>query len=286
MINDTLEKRLEEIEGLPTLPLVLRQLQKVIQNERTSMAQIAAVVAKDQALASKAIRLVNSAWYGRTTRITSIQQVLVTLGLSTLNTLMLGLTVIKLFDNSRTHGFNARSFWEHSFGTALLAKKLALQGGKGCDAEECFVAGLLHDMGRLVMEQHLHEEYVAALQLMQNNKQTLLSAEEAIFGFSHTDTGAWLGKKWNIPRKLILAMELHHSLLFPPDLTHQEKEVVKIVSAANKLCLEGNIGTSGELSNSPGTVHPHNGFSTETCIRLVGETQKEVTATLREWNTL
>jgi len=281
-----MQQKLEGIEGLPTLPLVLQQLQKVMQNERTSMAQIAAVVAKDQALASRAIRLVNSAWYGRSTRITSIQQVLVTLGLKTLNTLMLGLTVMKLFDNSQTFGFNARLFWEHSFGTALLAKKLALAGGKGCDAEECFVAGLLHDMGRLVMEQHLHDEYVKALQLMQKNGQTLLAAEEAIFGFSHAETGAWLGRKWNIPRVLIVTMELHHSLIFTPEILPIEKEVVKIVAIANRLCMEGGIGASGETVNTSGVVHPLNGYSTEVCTRLVGEVRTEITATLREWNSL
>ena len=286
MSNNTLalENRLEEIEGLPTLPLVLRQIQKVMNNERTSMTQIAAVVAKDQALTSRAIRLVNSAWYGRTTRVTSIQQVLVTLGLKALNSLMLGLTITKMFGSSNGCGFDGKAFWEHSFGTALLARKLAKELKSGCDAEECFIAGLLHDMGRLVLEQYFHDDFMATMKRMRETGQSLLTAEKNIFGFSHTDAGAWLGRKWNIPQGLTLAMEFHHTSVVPLDLHPNEKHTVNIVSAANELCLAGNIGSSGEHAPSTVASHFRNGWSAELCTRLVNETRQEVTATIQQWS--
>lgn len=285
MVDNTIGKRLESIDGLPTLPLVLRQIQKVMNNERTGMAQIAAVVAKDQALTSRAIRLVNSAWYGRTTRVTSIQQVLVTLGLKTLNTLMIGLTVTRMFDSNGNTGFDAHAFWEHSFGTALLAKKIAQEVEKGCDAEECFVAGLLHDMGRLVLEQFFHEEFIAVLAHMRETNRTLYQSEKDVFGFSHSDAGAWLGNKWNIPRQLVLAMEFHHATWYPSDLLPVEKQLIRTVSIANELCLAGNIGSSGEKATSPAAVPSGNGWSTEICHRLIRESRLEVSSTIQQWST-
>ena len=284
MTNKVLADRLEIIEGLPTLPLVLRQIQKVMNNERTGMAQIAAVVAKDQALTSRAIRLVNSAWYGRTTRVTSIQQVLVTLGLGTLNTLMLGLTVTKMFNGPGTPDFDARAFWEHAFGTALLAKKLAGENGHVNDSEEYFVAGLLHDMGRLVFEQFYHEEFTEAIGMSRDNRLSLQSAEKQVFGFDHTETGAWLGGKWNIPRQLILAMEHHHRASLPPGLLPEEKEMIRIVAAANELCLAGGIGASGENAAQTGTSYSRIGWSPETCRRLIDQTLAEVALTIQQWS--
>ena len=280
----TFEQRLEAIDQLPSLPLVLQQIQKVITNERTSMAQISAVVAKDQALTSRAIRLVNSAWYGRTTRVTSIQQVLVTLGLKTLNTLMLGLTVTKLFPTSDTRGFNMRSFWEHAFGTALLAKKLAHESGKKANADEYFVGGLLHDLGKLVLEQFFHDEYVSALQLMREKKQSLLVSEREIFDSDHADTGAWLGKKWRIPRQIHQVMELHHRSRLPGELLPEEKNLIRIVQAADALCISENIGDSGEAFDVLDKSHLPDEWSGETIDRIVNETRSEITQTIQQWS--
>ena len=284
MLSDTLEQQLESIEGLPTLPLVLRQIQAVMNNERTSMAQIASVVAKDQALTSRAIRLVNSAWYGRTTKVTSIQQVLVTIGLKTLNTLMLGLTATKLFSTSESKLFSAQAFWEHAFGTALIAKKIALTTGLKGESEDFFVGGLLHDMGRLVLEQFFHDQFTAALELTHNKRISLIESEKEIFGFDHTDAGAFLGSKWNIPRRLVMAMKYHHTTSISSDILPEEREMVRIVSAANELCLSYKIGASGEEIYENKFSMSLKGISHETIYQLVEEARKEVVATLLQWS--
>ena len=110
MSNHLLEERLNGIEGLPTLPLVLQQIQKVMKNPRSSIAQIASVIMKDQSLVSRVIRLVNSAWYARSTRVSSVLQAIVTLGLKTLNNLMIGLSVVKMFDQSGRGEYDHEKF--------------------------------------------------------------------------------------------------------------------------------------------------------------------------------
>lgn len=285
MKNEVMEQRFNGIEGLPTLPLVLQQLQKVINNPRSNMSQIAVVVAKDQALASRSIRLVNSAFYARTKPVTSIQQAIVTLGLKTLNNLMLGLSVIKMFDSSRQYGYDPNAFWEHSFATALMAKKLVAVTGYDVDAEECFVAGLLHDMGRLVMEQFLHDDFITALQASQSDKKSLLCCEIEVIGFSHADVGAWLGRRWNIPTTLIYAMELHHDpvMVDTMELTGSEKNIVRLVTAANEICITGKIGSSGELIPNTRVCEAMSKMSPAILNRLLEETRGEVNATLHEW---
>ncbi len=283
-ICEQLKERLSGIEGLPALPLVLQQIQKVMSNPRSSMSQIAMVVAKDQALASRAIRLVNSAYYARANPVSSVQQAIVTLGLKTLNNLMLGLSVIKMFHNSEVLGYDPQSFWKHSFGTAILARKLASLTRYQGEIEECFVAGLLHDMGRLVLEQYLHADFIKALTLTQGHDSALLVREMEVFGFSHADTGAWLGRAWNIPRQFTIAMEFHHSPESLVESTPAEKKMLHLVTAANELCSDGRIGASGESRLMTRAVSGFSELTEDMKVRLLEETRKEVDSTLEEWN--
>jgi HD-like signal output (HDOD) protein len=284
-VNDNrLEERLSGIEGLPTLPIVLQQIQRVINHPGSNMAQIAAVVGKDQSLTSRVIRLVNSAWYTRTTRVASIQQAIVTLGLKTLNNLMIGLSVVNAFDSTKILGYDPQKFWEHTFGTAILAEKISLLIAYRGDRSECFIAGLLHDMGRLVLEQFMHDDYVVALQKASEVNKPLLTHEMEVFGFSHADAGAWLGQKWNIPSPLIAAMKYHHCPEKAVDIPPAERDLVRIVAAANELATAGTIGTSGErhlVTNVATTIQK---LTAETRIKMIDETRQEVITTLNEWN--
>ncbi|MCX7726127.1 MAG: HDOD domain-containing protein [Chitinispirillaceae bacterium] len=283
MKDQIIEQHLSGIDNIPTLPLVLQQIRKVVSNSKSNMAQIASIVSKDQALASRTIRLVNSAYYARSTRVTTIQQAIVILGLNTLNNLMLGLTVIKIFDNTKSILFDHNAFWKHCFGTALLSKKIAEVTHCGGDKEECFIAGLLHDMGRLVMEQFMHDTYIKALQKSQESKSPLIGKELETFGFTHSDAGSWLGRRWNIPLSLIYSMEFHHLSNYPSSATQTEKDIIRIVTAANELCNIAQIGSSGENKLTTNATITFSSLTKEVCKRIIEETAKEVDSTLNEW---
>jgi putative nucleotidyltransferase with HDIG domain len=278
-----IERKLGTIESLPTLPLVLRQIQKIMRDPRSNMAQIATVVAKDQAIASRTIRLVNSAFYGLREHVTSINHAIVILGLKTLNNLMISLTVIKLFNDREIPGFSSEKFWEHCFGTALIAKYLA-QATNIKDEEEYFIAGLLHDMGRLALEQFLHNEFAESLVQVKLKNISLFEAEKKVIGFDHGEAGAWLGKKWGLPEALTVAMEFHHRSSVVPSDGLQFQTIVKIVSAATELCTSAAIGSSGEISKNPMAGLPKiEGIKYEQITEIIDKVRSEVKSVIGEW---
>jgi HD-like signal output (HDOD) protein len=283
MNSSPIDTRLGDIETLPTLPVVLRQIQKVIQNPSSSMDQIAAVVAKDQALAARTIRLVNSAFYGMRERVASISHAIVVLGLNTLNNLMIGLSVIKLFKNSKFLGFDPEKFWEHCFGTAMIARAL-IRDSKPKDSEVFFISGLMHDMGRLVLDQHLHDDFSKALSLAGKNGKPLCDCEKEVFGFDHADAGMWLARKWGLPEALAAGIGYHHRSHTLPEELRSHSDLVQAVETANRLCLAVNIGASGDrLNSATGIVHIE-GKTTKQIQDIIDEARREVGTTINEWN--
>jgi putative nucleotidyltransferase with HDIG domain len=280
--DQLLEQKLGSIENLPTVPLVLRQVQKVVQNPSSSMDQIAAVVAKDQALASRTIRLVNSAFYGMRERVTSISHAIVVLGLNTLNNLMIGLSVVKLFKNSKFLGFDPEKFWEHSFGTALIARALAKDVCPK-DGETAFISGLLHDMGRMVLDQNLHDEFSKSLFQSRNEAKPLYECEKAVLGFDHADAGAWLGRKWGLPDALIAGIGYHHQQVVPEKL-QDHAELARIIGIANRLSLSAGIGASGDQDCRSSGLCPVEGKSGKQIQEMIDSVRNEIRNTIDEWN--
>ena len=278
----TLDQKLGTVKNLPTLPLVLRQVQKVMHDPKSTMVQIAAVVATDQALTSRTMRLVNSAFYGMRERVTSISHGIVILGLNALNSLMIGLSVVKLFKDSSITGFEPAKYWEHCFGTALLAKYMAEALGKK-DMEQFFTAGLLHDLGKIVLDQFLHDEFSQALLCVKKRKMRLFECEKTIIGFDHGDVGAWLGQKWGLPEAFIASMGCHHGRRLPEAL-REFQEDVRLVRAANELCNGADIGASGDLYHALPDHVSVEGLNDLGIKDLIDRARSEVKATMLEWN--
>ncbi|MBD3320686.1 MAG: HDOD domain-containing protein [Chitinivibrionales bacterium] len=283
MNSALIEEKLGQIENLPTLPMVLRQIRKVMNNPNSSMVNVAAVVAKDQALATRTIRLVNSAYYARRTRVPSIQQAIVVLGLKTLHNLMLGLSLVKMFRNARPFGFTIDDFWQHSFAVALLSKKIAPLSGEDIDPEEYFIAGLLHDMGRLALEQFLHEDFEKALKKAAVDKTSLRKNEKEVLGFDHADAGAWLAARWDLHEKLISALKYHHRPFELPSEYARYEKFIQVIACANDICTAESIGNSGESVGAERRYRilpPRN----DTLVRKkVAETVSEVISVVEEW---
>lgn len=280
MNAEELEIKLSSIEQLPALPLVLRQVQKIMDNPKSNMNQIAMVIAKDQALASKTIKLVNSAFYGMSKPVSSITQAIVILGLNTVTNLMLGLSVIKMFPRDSKTAFNHEDFWEHCFGTALIAKAIA-QERNYHDKDECFIAGLLHDLGRLIFDQFLHEQFAKALTVAKMKNIALSRLEQIVFGADHAFTGALLARRWRLPESIHAAIKFHHIPESIPKEYSQYSQIVKIITTANRIANRENIGNSGENDPNMETL----GFPlklTDDAINLIGtSTKSEIKQTLR-----
>ena len=208
--SDTLKALVQKITDLPTLPAMMATITRLMQDPRTSAEELGRAIATDPALVSKVLKLVNSAFYGFPGRISTITQAIVILGFSTIRNVVLTTSVLKAFGrNAPTAGFNAADFWEHSMLTGAIAKALALEKGLPF-TEETFIAGLLHDMGRMVLIHRLAPEFEKAVDHKEKRGGSMLEAEKAVLGLTHGEIGGWLAKKWNLPIPYVEVMRHHH----------------------------------------------------------------------------
>ncbi|MBN1577114.1 MAG: HDOD domain-containing protein [Chitinispirillaceae bacterium] len=202
---------LENVENLPTLPAVVRQLQTLMASPLSSMAQIAAVITRDQAIAARTIRLINSAFYGMGGRVTSIQHAIVLLGLNTVKNLVTGVSVLKIFNQPPAASlFDREKFWLHTFACALGARAIGREINAP-EPEDFFLAGLLHDIGILILDQFFHEEFIEILQRSACDGTGYIHAEKAVLGLTHEDVGEFVARKWKIPELLMLSIRYHHN---------------------------------------------------------------------------
>jgi HD-like signal output (HDOD) protein len=233
-----IEERFKHLTNLPTLPDVASRCLRLINAPTTSSNDIAAVIGQDLSLSSKVLRLANSAFYGMPGTIGSINQAVVLLGLKVITTIILSATVFDMFPESKRSRrlFDRKAFWLHSLGCALIAKRLASRSGPGgtIDPEEAFCAGLLHDIGKVVLEQYLHEEFHAALNFARVNKIPLHDAERRELGFTHADLAGWLFSGWKLPPVIEQPVTRHHD----PEVNGPGATGIALCHAADWLCYQ------------------------------------------------
>ena len=206
--------KLENVENLPTLPAVVRQLQTLMANPHSSMAQVAAVITRDQAIAARVVRLINSAFYGMGGKVTSIQHAIVLLGLNTVKNLVTGVSVVKMFEGRQNAPlFDREKFWLHTFACALGARAIA-NDLKAAEPEDFFLAGLLHDIGILVLDQFFHDEFNEIIRTAIDERIEYVDAERKVIGISHQEVGGFVARKWDMPEILINAIHFHHNPTF------------------------------------------------------------------------
>jgi HD-like signal output (HDOD) protein len=245
-------KKLDMVENLPTLPVIVQQVQKLIENPNSNMSQIAMIITRDQSIAARIVRLVNSAFYGLGNKISSIQQAIMLLGLNTVKNLVIGVSVVKTFEGARSATFFDREkFWLHSFacatGARLIAKKLDRD-----EPEDFFMAGLLHDIGILVLDQFFHDEFITVVQQTVRTKMELTEVEKAVLGVTHCEIGEFMAVKWRIPEYLALAIRHHHQ----PMLSELETENFRFIAAAVHIA-DANACNRGSNPGFPCTFTIH-----------------------------
>jgi putative nucleotidyltransferase with HDIG domain len=225
------------IHNLPTPPTVFAQINKVINNPNTSAYQIGAIISEDPALSAKVLKLTNSAFYGLPRTVTSVKQAIVILGMDVVKSLVLSASVFETFSrNYKIDKGILDSFWRHSLLVAFMARIISRTKNfpSFLEAEEAFSAGLLHDIGKLVILAHLPEEFAKIKEAMAKNPNELLSVlETKILGFDHAAVGGHLGQKWNLPKHLVDAIQYHHT---PEE--NLENTVTQIINVSDYLALK------------------------------------------------
>ena len=241
-MNAPIEKILTQVANLPTLPQVVERVMTLVEDPDTTSAQLADVISTDQALMTKVLKVVNSAYYGMPRRIATLRQATVILGFNTVKNLVLSASIFDSFGRgNQNEGFDRVKFWEHSIGAGTAAKVLAQRIGLG-QPEELFVAGLVHDIGKVVIDDLLHDEFLQILQIVRHKKCRILEAEKEVLGVGHPEVGRVLAEKWNLPPFLTEGIAFHHT----PKLALSHKKYVAIVHLADAIARLENLGCGGD----------------------------------------
>jgi len=239
--QDRVRRLVEKVQGLPTLPSMLTNINQMVLNPRTSAKEVAQVISSDPALTSKVLRVVNSSFYGFPNRITTITHAIVILGFNTIKSIVLSSTIFDVFRGSAPSEFDRPEFWKHSIGCGAAAKVLGRRIQYPM-LEELFIAGLLHDVGKIVLDQFLPEKFAECLSTARSRDILLVEAEAKILGVTHADVGAWLFEKWNLSKGLVETTRCHHN----PALAGEHQRFAEIIHVADVLVRAIRFGNGGD----------------------------------------
>jgi len=204
-----IRRRIFEIERLAAMPQVVWQLVDALGDEQTTPAKLEWLIDSDQALASKVLSLANSAYYGVSQKVTTISRAIVVIGFQELELLALGAGLAEIFDLKKVPpGFDGEELWIHCLAVSWMARELAASA-KYPVPGEIMVAGLLHDLGKLVLSTHLTEEFAEVLEL--TGRGTPYFEAEEVCGLKHTTVGYWLAARWDLPQVHVSVIRDHHA---------------------------------------------------------------------------
>jgi putative nucleotidyltransferase with HDIG domain len=203
------EQLAQGVQDLPSLPAVVMELLSNIEQENIDISVLAKKVSYDQALTAKTLRLANSSSSGLQVKVATIQQAITFLGFQTTRKLITAAAVTGCFPNGRCPGFNDKAFWRHSIATAVCSRSLARRLRFNQDV--AFTAGLLHDIGRLVLVSAYPQAYGEVLAWRSAHDGEWLDAERAVLGVDHVDAGVALAGHWNFSDTMRQAIAWHHT---------------------------------------------------------------------------
>lgn len=231
-MNDQMLTILQRVEELPTLPGISMQVMQMVNDPHTSAFELAKLIEKDAALATKILKTVNSAYYSLSRKIGSIQHAIGFLGFRKLSQLIVSVSVFKDLSVSES-AYSMKKFWIHSLLTAECARSISAVLKKNRD-DDAYTAGLLHDIGKLFMVKYFPEIMHSALAKSDAESLYAIDAEKQVIGTDHAEVGALLANKWRLPEFIIDAIRHHHETGEEP-YKDENTDIVQIVAFSDVL---------------------------------------------------
>ena len=236
--EEKIRRKIKAIKRLPTLPEVARKISKMVGSDKTSAIELAKIISTNAVISGRVLRLVNSSFYSFPGKISSISNAIILLGFDVVKSLIICVSVFEMMEK----GFPG--LWEHSLG-CTIASRLIAKKVKGCDPEEVSVAGLLHDIGKIVVSIQLAEDYEEIKKTIAEKKINFSKAEKEVLELTHEDLGGWLAESWNLPVGLREPISFHHH----PQQAQQAKLATAIVHLADFLVRAVGHGSGGSLGS-------------------------------------
>ena len=227
----SLEKLIEKSDKLGTLPAIVHRIFEVMDNPKSTATQIGRIINEDPALTARLLKLVNSPFYGFASKIDTVYRSIALIGHQELRSVVLATSAVKIFEGIPSDLVSMPVFWRRSLNTAVVARVLAaFQRQK--EIERYFIAGLLHNIGSLVLYLQMPDEMNKALEMEKLEHIPLWQAEDVVMGFTHGDVGGALLKKWNLPPVLYQAVNFH---LYPEDAPKIYQNAAMLVHLASQI---------------------------------------------------
>jgi putative nucleotidyltransferase with HDIG domain len=199
-------RKIFETRDLPTLPIIAQRILTLTDDENTSTQQLAKIIASDQALTVRILSLANSAYYGHRAQISTPGHAITVIGWTMLKQVSLSVLICKVLGPSE----NRLPFWRHSLMAANAAAATATLA-KAQNADAAYIGGLLHDVGKVVLDVSLPAEYMQVRRRVERDHCSFVEAEQSIFQTDHVEVGAWMAERWQLPPELVNAIGLHHT---------------------------------------------------------------------------
>jgi len=244
-----------ELDTIATLPEVVAKITQTINDPTSTAAQLHHIISHDPALVSRLLKLANSSYYARSSEITSVERAITLLGFETVHHLTLAATMGQLFKNIKLcQGYTARDLWTHSIAVAATAKEMAKHTDQTM-ADQAFLAGLVHDIGLLVLLQVCPDKLQTVCERAKLEAALFNIIELDVIGVDHQELGAALAERWGFPQVCrAVARHHHHPALAEP----QWQTITALVCVADALCCQEGIGFSltaaSQLPDQPGFI--------------------------------
>lgn len=242
-----LDSLVRQVRDLPAMPDLAFKVMRMVDDPAISANDVARVLSADQAMTARLLKLANSAFYGASRRIGTVTEAVVLLGMRTVRNMTVALKCQDLLIAPLPgYALQQGDLWRHSFCCAYAAQCLAKRSGYRI-VEEAFVGGLLHDIGKVVLNIYMQAEFACVAEMAASGEVAFMDAERAVLGFDHAEAGARILEKWNLPAPLVGCVRYHHTPLEQPTPT----PLTSLVHLADVLCLMLGVGLGADGLNYP-----------------------------------